>query len=385
MINVLYVNFASENLDGATLSLMDLIDGVKNNVHPIVLLRSKGKVFNFFEEHGIECIIQYFIEDAVAKPQKPHQFIKYAVKYLPTLHKYSKINNQCIKEICEELRGRKISVVHTNNTVLDIGYYLANALGAKHVWHLRGFMDLGLGWMPLKGWKDYRKMLQNSDAVIGITYAVLYHYLPQNSSNAFKIFDAVKVVGNTSFVQTKEKYFLFCAGLLTEQKGYGLAVEAFALSGLYKKGYRLRVIGSPLPKYSAIVQKIIEKYNISEYVDHLGRLSDVSTHFENATAFLMCSQNEGLGRVTVEAMLYGCPVIGRASGGTKEIVISGQSGYQFDTAKECADLMKQVADSDNTHLIRQAQEFAVHNFSIEDYGDKIMNVYNTILNKETVI
>ena len=381
MINVLFVNFASENLDGATLSLMDLIDSIKDNVHPIVLLRSKGKVYDFFEEHGVECVVHYFIEDAVAKPRKPHQFIKYALKILPTLYKYSKTNNRCIKEISEKFKERKISIVHSNNTVLDIGYYLARALHARHVWHLRGFMDIGLGWMPLKGWTDYHKMLRNSNAVIGITNAVLYHYVPKDSLNAFKIFDAVNVTHNTSFVKTKEKYFLFCAGLLTEQKGYGLAVEVFALSGLYKSGYRLRVVGSLLPQYGEKIQKLIEKYNISEYVDHLGRLSDVRDQFENATAFLMCSQNEGLGRVTVEAMLYGCPVIGRASGGTKEIVINGKTGYQFYTARECAELMRKVAREDNSQLIKQAHVFATQNFSIENYGDKIMNVYYSILDK----
>lgn len=381
MINVLFVNFASENLDGATLSLIDLIDGIKNKVHPIVLLRTKGKVHDYLVEHGVECIVHYFIEDAIAKPSKLRQYIKYAAIILPTLYKYSQTNRECIKGVCEELKNRKIDIVHTNNTVLDIGYYLAKSLHAKHVWHLRGFMDLGLGWMPLKGWHDYRRKLADSDAVIGITNAVLYHYIPKDSSNAHKIFDAVKQSDGTSIVLPKEKFFLFCAGLLTEQKGYHLAVEAFAKSGLYKEGYRLRVIGSQLPKYGEMVQSLINNYGITDYVDHLGRISDVKSHFEKATAFLMCSENEGLGRVTVEAMLYGCPVIGRSSGGTKEIVLNDQTGYSFDTSSECAALMIKIAHEDVTSIIKQAQKFACHNFSIEDYGSKILDVYNSILNK----
>lgn len=382
MINVLFVNFASENFDGATLSLIDLINSIKNEVHPIVLLRSKGKVYDYFKNNDIECIVHTFIENAVASPKKIHQFVKYGINLFPTIYKYQKINKKCLKEVCNVLEGRNIAVVHTNNTVLDIGYYIAKLLNAKHVWHLRGFMDLGLGWMPLMGWKNYHRLLQKSDAVIGITNSVLYHYISKESLNAYKIFDAVRGFNDTSLVVPKQKYFLFCAGLLTEQKGYGIAVEAFAQSGLFHEGYRLRIIGEKLPQYYKKVQKIIEKYKISEYIDHLGRINDVRQHFEHATAFLMCSQNEGLGRVTVESMFYGCPVLGRLSGGTSEIVTNGITGYCFNSTSECALLMKKIAKEDTSIIIKQAQDFARQNFSIENYGAKIMHVYKTILTKK---
>ena len=42
MINVLYVTFASENFDGATYSLMDLIKSVKEYVKPIVMVGTEG-------------------------------------------------------------------------------------------------------------------------------------------------------------------------------------------------------------------------------------------------------------------------------------------------------------------------------------------------------
>ena len=53
MIIVLYVTFASNNFDGATYSLIDLINSVKYEVKPIVLLASKGCVYDYFTELGI--------------------------------------------------------------------------------------------------------------------------------------------------------------------------------------------------------------------------------------------------------------------------------------------------------------------------------------------
>ena len=52
MITVLYVTFASENFDGATYSLMDLIKSVQENVYPIVMVREKGCVYDFFTNIG---------------------------------------------------------------------------------------------------------------------------------------------------------------------------------------------------------------------------------------------------------------------------------------------------------------------------------------------
>ena len=52
MINVLYVNIAAQQFDGATYSLMNLITSVKGQVYPIVLLPSKGCVYDFFTRGG---------------------------------------------------------------------------------------------------------------------------------------------------------------------------------------------------------------------------------------------------------------------------------------------------------------------------------------------
>ena len=70
---------------------------------------------------------------------------------------------------------------------MSVGYGIAQILHAKCVWHLRGFMDLDFGWMPLKGWKKYKGMVSKADAVIGVTKTVLEHYIPLENKNAYAI------------------------------------------------------------------------------------------------------------------------------------------------------------------------------------------------------
>ena len=93
---------------------------------------------------------------------------------------------------------------------MSVGYNIAKKLGARHIWHLRGFMDLDFGWMPLKGWRYHKRTIAKSDAIIGITPTVLRHFISQKANNAYTIFDGVRSRNNTCYVYPKEKYFLFC-------------------------------------------------------------------------------------------------------------------------------------------------------------------------------
>lgn len=73
-----------------------------------------------------------------------------------------------------------------------------------------------------------------------------------------------------------------------------------------------------------------------------------------------------MGRVTIEAMFYGCPVIGYNGGGTKEIVQDGVDGFLFENVCECASLMeKMVENRDISKIVLQAQKKAKELFSEE--------------------
>lgn len=381
MINVLFITLAYKNFDGATYSLMDLIKSVQDHVHPIVLLKSKGCVYDYFRNNNVECITYNFEENLVGIPRKPHQVIKFIIKYIPRIIKYKTINQKCIHYLETVIKEKNIDLIHTNNSVLDIGYLISKKTNIKQVWHLRGFMDLDFGWMPLIGWKKYKKEISNSDAVIGITQSVLNHYISKPKNNHYVIFDAVRNLNDICYIKNKEKYFLFCAGILSKQKGTDFAIKAFAKSGLHTRGYRLRIIGDACPKYHKELLDLANSLNINDKIDLIGRTNDVKSHMMNATAFLMCSDNEGLGRVSIEAMFYGCLVIGKNSGGTKEFIINGETGYLFNDINECVTAML-AAINDSENIILNAQKFAQKHFAIENYGSKIMNVYNYLIHNE---
>ena len=98
-----------------------------------------------------------------------------------------------------------------------------------------------------------------------------------------------------------------------------------------------------------------------------------------ATALLMCSRNEAQGRVTIEAMFYGCPVIGYKAGGTQEIIKDGVNGFWFDSIDEAINKLNIIASNNIRSVIERSQKYVTTHFSEETYKQKILSIYCTLL------
>lgn len=374
-ISVLYVCHAPNTLGGAVLSLVNLIDSVRNFVYPIVLVGAKGAVYDFLKQRGITCIVIPF-KDNIAKC---NSFVE-IVKYIPKLYYHKYINNKCLKKISLIPELESVRIVHSNSSVITVGADIAKKLSCKHVWHLREFQDIDFCIKPLEGWKNLKRQILNADAVIAITKAVYSHFELDNNRNSYCIWDAVRSQNEALYDLNKEKYFLFCAADLCKAKGTGFAIKAFGESKLALQGYKLLLVGNTVKSDLDELKQIEKFYGIEQAVEYLGYSKDIKSYMAKATAFLMCSLNEGLGRVTVEAMFYGCPVIARSSGGTLELITNGVNGFFFSTIEECALLMNKVVSENVNDVILNAQQYAIQHFSEEVYGQEIMNVYYRVLN-----
>lgn len=100
-----------------------------------------------------------------------------------------------------------------------------------------------------------------------------------------------------------------------------------------------------------------------------------------ASAFLMCSLYEAMGRVTVETLFYGCPVLGHNTGRTKEIITDGVNGYLYDTIDEAVLKLRRIAVENlkNKEMINNGMELAKTSFSKVFYGNKVLDIYNHVI------
>jgi len=368
-INVLYVCHDTEVLGGAALSLWNLIHSLKDDIDPIILLRERGNVYDYFFHKGIDCLVVPFRLNKNATDNALKGFYKRLA--------FNLINARCVRRVSKELKDRHISIVHSNDSVITVGSRIAKALKARHIWHLReisGYIT------PLTGEKRRKEMILKADSAVAITNYIKKDWGLENAGNAVVIPDAVRSKEDVAMIVEKDRYFVFCAAEINPWKGPELAINAFWLSGLAKSGYSLKMVGQINDSYLVQLKQLARQCEIEDAVEFTGKTSDMKSIMSHASGFLMCSKSEGLGRVTIEAMFYGCPVLARNdSGGTMEIVKDNETGLIFNDAVDLSAKMRFVASEDIVPMIERAQEYALGNFCEESYKEKMLGLYEKVL------
>lgn len=374
-IIVLYICVDS-TLGGSTASLYNLINSVKDMVYPIVLFPEEGAGYNFFVKQGIECYTYPFVKLFKYKENRIVDVWMYPWRWHYITKK--RLDYRCFKYVKRILSGRKIAIVHSNTSPNDIGVYLSKRFKAKHIWHVREFCDRHFDFKIYRGLPRLRKLINQSDARIAISSAIkIYWKMPD--VRTWVINDAVRNKRDACYVSEKKRYILFCSYYLTEAKGARNAVSAFGISGLHKDGYRLKLVGNCNVDYRKSLMGTAKDFACEDFVDFVPCQLDLKSFYANAAVFIMASEYEGLGRVTAEAMFYGCPVVAFASGGTLDLVKDGETGYLYNTVEECAEILRNVCMNNQEKVIRQALDFVMNNLSEEVYGAKIMEVYRRVL------
>lgn len=366
-------------LGGSTQSLLDLIRSVREQVNPIVLVPQQGLAYDTFIKEEIECYAYPFIKLYALQENRIIDVLRYPWRW--HVIKKLRFDYGCLKFVKKILNGRKIDIVHSNTSPNDVGVLLAKSQKAKHVWHVREYCDLDFHFSIYKGISRLRELINSADARIAISIALKTHW-QLKEANTWVINNAIRSKNDVIYLPKKDKYLLFCSYNLTESKGTRTAIKAFAKSGIAKEGYILKLMGNCSETYENSLRKTMVEFGVENVVEFVPCQPNIKPFFAHASAYIMASDCEGLGRVTAEAMFYGCPVIARASGGTLDMVKDGKTGYLFHTIDECAELIKKVCTENQEKIILQAQQFAIEYLSQEVYGPKIMEVYESVLNEK---
>jgi glycosyltransferase involved in cell wall biosynthesis len=370
-INVLYINHEKDYIGGASHSLLNLIKSVNKDISPIVLLQKDSVCIDLFKSHGVECIVLPFKLAIIGKCS----IIKRIASFPFRFFRDTFYNKRVVGKMVKILSGRKIHIVHSNSSTVDFGLSLARKLKAKHIWHLREYQNLDFDMNPFLGWSRLKKMISNSDAVISISKGILEHFNKSESLNSYFVPNAVRAKRDVFLNDSKEQFFLIC-GTVTATKGQEFAIKCFNEFVIKHPDYRLKIVGTGVKKHVDYLKSIAHSN-----VDFEGYQSETDKYYKVATAFLMCSRNEGLGRTTIEAMFYGCPVIGFNSGGTAEIINNRVNGLLYDDMEECIGHMNYIVDNSAYALAlsKKAQADAVENYSEEVYENKILKIYKSLL------
>jgi glycosyltransferase involved in cell wall biosynthesis len=129
------------------------------------------------------------------------------------------------------------------------------------------------------------------------------------------------------------------AGVLTPLKGIHHLIGAFAVIAAEFPDAQLTIIGkTENQSYTAELLRQVQKHGLEMRVRFMAAISqaELAVWMANSSALVLPSLSEGLGRVIIEAMATGTPVIGSEIGGIPELVEDGITGLLVPAGDEAA-------------------------------------------------
>ncbi len=318
-------------LYGANQSLLNLIDGLRHYGHTLtVICPDRGDLLDALARRGAEAAVLPF-----AWWSSPHPTARAAAKrFLVNLHRLPKI--------VQQLKEWQTDLVYSNSSVFCVGALAAARLGLPHVWHIREFGARDYDLFPDVGKSIFRRTILTADATIFVSQALKHALLGRrnpetahvvyNGVAAEAVFDKRRHLAE-SLRGRRQPFTFVLVGRFRESKGQDSAIRAFAQLAQKHRDVRLLLVGGAGQTgdqdYFNRCRELVQSLRLSERVEFWGYVPEPEHAFLEADAALMCSSNEAMGRVTVEAMSACRPAIGFASGGTPELIENERTGLLY--------------------------------------------------------
>jgi L-malate glycosyltransferase len=189
-----------------------------------------------------------------------------------------------------------------------------------------------------------KMLLRSTDHIIGVSASCIASMQLrksfQNTSKISFIYNGIEETKNINcknifeFKNQKSSsnwHICLMLGTYEKRKGHEFLCQVFQ-KVLEKNSDALLIIcGDGTKEEIAVVENLIQYYEINENVHLLPFQEDTSSLFQQAEILLIGSQEfESFGLTSVEAMMNKLPVVATTVGGIPEVVKNGEGGYCFD-------------------------------------------------------
>jgi glycosyltransferase involved in cell wall biosynthesis len=380
-IHILFVTHYSL-LYGANRSLLNLLEGIQalnSAIRLTVIIPAKGDIEVELTKRHINYIIIPFFNSIIFDKINFNYWVKGVVKLV--------INYWLIIRYYKVLRLIDPDIVHSNSSVINFGAYIAFVLRKPHVWHLRELGMENLDYKFTLGKHGFIFWLKKAKWIIAISKNVYKSFFLDRFEHTSIIYNGLIVRKSlpTRFIDKtgKGKEFMFViVGVILPIKNQLEGVIAFHRLCDQYDSVRLRIVGEIVDKkYAGEIFDYIDANRLKDKISFDGYINNIDGIFSGVDCLLMCSTMEAMGRVTVEAMSFGIPVVGRDAGGTSEVIETGVTGYLYTNIDELIFYMgKLVSDPKLAFALGEAgKKNVAERYLIETYATKCLEVYHSVL------
>jgi glycosyltransferase involved in cell wall biosynthesis len=284
----------------------------------------------------------------------------------------------------------KCDVVCTNTVTVCVGAFAARLTRRPHVWNLQefGFEDHGLSFLfgaPF----SYSVISRLSARCICLSRALAEKYARSlDPSKITVIYPSMHFAlangqgvrqDDAGFDHANGRFRCVIVGALTEGKGQEDSILALAHLRQGGTDAELLIAGDGIPEYRHHLEHLIMSHGLRDRVTMAGQVRTALPVMRNSDVVLVCSRCEGFGRVTIEGMLAGKPVIGARGGATAELIQDGVNGLLYDAGdpEDLAAKLRLLIENPGVarRLSLNGQTWARGYFTDERYARDIVRLF----------
>jgi glycosyltransferase involved in cell wall biosynthesis len=367
----------STAIGGGVLSLLELARGLdRNEFEPMVLFYWDHPARERFDRAGIQSMSLWR-----ARPGKdPKRSLG--------------LELSVARRVRGIVRRHAVDILHHNTHLYWDRASVLGAAGssARQVCHIRNFRPFTLA---------ERFCARHVDAFVYTSQAVAQHCLEQGIAPGrgrviHNPIDSARFANRGDGQRIRRElnldpadHVVACVGRLDAWKGQDHFLTALAKLRCEGRPVKGLLVGDYPPRarqngYARKLETMIEQLGLRDHVRLTGFREDVPELLAASDVFVHCSvRPEPFGRVVVEAMAAGTPVIATASGGILDIVRHGETGLLVPCADavSLAESMARLLDEPATvsRLVESALGWARESFSVLKHVAAVQSLYRGLL------
>jgi glycosyltransferase involved in cell wall biosynthesis len=273
-------------------------------------------------------------------------------------------------------------IVITNTSVIPEFAFAARIAKKKHIWFIHELVDEDFGCHFIYGKRWSKKLIGYLSAKV-ITNSKFVNSRYESLVDHEKLvmlYQPVEIrVEEKQELKLKaqqEQLELLIIGKVCDFKGQHEAI--LACNELYRRGvhFHLSVVGLAEQSYVELLQGLMLK-EVRSLVEFVAFSNQPELYYQRANIVLICSRCEALGRVTIEAMKTGLPIVGSNRGGNMELIQDGVNGYLYEYGNpiDLADKVLMLNDADRRKLMGEAgKAMAEKNFNMLTFGRTLIQL-----------
>ncbi len=371
--------------NGAELALLELLQGLHRlGVQCLVFVPKKGPLLEELDRLNIEWrLVSYPWWWKLRGKSLPRRVFR-------TLHGLA-----AAVRIAVVLRRWHCDVVVTNTVAVAAGAFAAWLARKPHVWHLHesAYRDTRITF-DLGNHLSARLIEGLSACIVPVSSAVASDYSRYIKRDRMRvIYQSVTLRAEIEEAPDRNpgstRFRCCMVGSIQPLKGQDEAIKA--LSELVRRGVdaHLLIVGDGNRSFTTSLNEQVRDYGLERRVTFTGYVKEPMRFMRIADVTLLCSAWEAFGRVIVETMLAGKPVIATAnSGGTAELIEEGKTGLLYERGNyiELADKIQYLYENPEVRskLGQAGYTWVVGRFTQERYAAEMLDLFTEVRAKENV-